>query len=349
MANQKPAAEDAGNKNTQLLKEDEMGRKGVFSKATACLLALALTVGWASMALAAKNEKLRFVFIPKVVHPWYDQVVEGAKAAAREISATTGREVFIDYVAPQQADVMIHNQTIERAIATHPDGLAVAILDAATNGPLLKTAIKHGIPTLVYDSVPPEEGMRITAVGVDYIKQGVQMAEELARAMNYKGQVGLLIGAPTAPNHQLRVKGIKETFSKYKDITIVAEAVDNDSIEVGQKNAAAIISSHPDIGGMISVDAAGPIGIGIAIREAGKKGKIKLVGCANLAEMLKQVEEGIAVGTSVQYTRQIGWWCTHCLYMEATGNGQYLPENINVGMFMLYPDGVAAYRESLKK
>jgi ribose transport system substrate-binding protein len=292
-----------------------------------------------------RKDKLRFVFIPKVVHPWYDMVIEGAKECADFLGKATGQKIMIDYIAPPQADVMLHNNTIERAIATNPDGLAVAILDAPSNAVLLETSMKKGIPTIIYDSVPPKEGMKITAVGCDYVEQGAQMAEELAKVMKYKGKVGLLIGAPTAPNHQLRVKGIKEVIKKYPNMEIVGEGVDNDSIEEAQKAAAAIISAHPDINGMIGCNAAAPIGIGIAIREARKKGKIAFVGEEDLPEMLKQLEEGIALSTSVQKTRQIGWWGTLCLWLYT--EGRIVPEKVNTGTFLVYPNEIATYKEKL--
>jgi len=290
----------------------------------------------------AKKTSLRFVFIPKVVHPWYDMVIEGAKENADFLSKASGQKIVIDYIAPPQADVMIHNSTIERAIATKPDGLAVAILDAATNARQLETSMKQGIPTIIYDSVPPKKGMKIVSVGCDYVNQGAQMAEELSKLMNFQGNVGVLIGAPTAPNHQLRVVGVKQVFKKYPKIKIVAEGIDNDSIEEAQKAAANILSAHPEINGMIGVNAAAPIGIGIAIREASKKAKIKFVGEEDLPEMLKQLEEGIASSTSVQRTRQIGWWS--CLILWLYNDGRIVPEKIDTGTFMVYPKDIPVYR-----
>lgn len=298
-----------------------------------------------SFAAQERKSKLRFVFIPKVVHPWYDMVIEGARECANWISKSTGQEVVIDYIAPPQADVLLHNDTIERAIATRPDGLAVAILDAATNAPLLETAMERGIPTIIYDSVPPKEGMEIVSIGCDYVKQGAQMAEEVAKMLNYEGEIGILIGCPTAPNHQLRVEGIKEVVAKYPKMEIVAEGIDNDDIEQATNAAARIIAAHPEIDGMIGSNAAAPIGIGIAIREAGKKGEIAFAGEEDLPEMLKQVEEGIAACTSVQRTRQIGWWS--CLILWHYTEGRPVPQKVDTGSFMVYPEDLSVFREWL--
>jgi ribose transport system substrate-binding protein len=322
----------------------QMKRQINWKKIAICFVILGIVLSLSGDLWAAEKKKLRFVFIPKVVHPWYDTVITGAKEFAAFITKCGDQEIVIDYIAPPQADVVVHNNYIERAIATKPDGLAVAILDAATNAPLLKTAMQQGIYTIIYDSVPPE-GMKITAVGCDYIEQGAQMAEELAKTMNFKGKVGILIGAPTAPNHQLRVEGVKQVFKKYPGMEIVAEGVDNDSIEEAQKAAAAIISGNPEITGMIGVNAAAPIGIGIAISEAGKKGIIKFVGEEDLPEMIKLLSEGVASATSVQRTKQIGWSSALCLWLGV--NGRMVPDKINTGTFLVFPNEIESYKNKL--
>ena len=63
---------------------------------------------------ADKKAEYKFVIVPKVVHPWFDQVNEGAKKAAKMIEDQTGSKVSIDYRAPQSADVVMQNEILER-------------------------------------------------------------------------------------------------------------------------------------------------------------------------------------------------------------------------------------------
>src|SRR3954464_14981586 len=82
----------------------------------------------------------RFVIVPKVVHPWFDKVNNGAKQAAADIEKLTGAKVEIQYSAPQKADVVEQNQILESAIATHPDGIVMDLLDAKANRAVLEEA-----------------------------------------------------------------------------------------------------------------------------------------------------------------------------------------------------------------
>ena len=75
---------------------------------------------------------MTFVFIPKVIHPWYDVVAEGATFAAEEL-AKEGIQVEVIWDQLPMADVADQNQRIEANIGRAPDGLAAACLDQATN------------------------------------------------------------------------------------------------------------------------------------------------------------------------------------------------------------------------
>ena len=77
------------------------------------------------------TKELTFIFVPKVIHPWYDVVAEGGKFAVAEL-AKDGIKVNVIWDQPPKADVVDQNQRIEADIGRHPDGLAVACLDQAT-------------------------------------------------------------------------------------------------------------------------------------------------------------------------------------------------------------------------
>ncbi len=109
----------------------------------------------------AKKPEYKFVIVPKVVHPWFDQVNEGAKKAAKMIENQTGSKVSIDYRAPQSADVVMQNEILERSIATKPDGIAVDLLDGEGNRAVIEDALQRKIPVVVFDSEPPS-GMSLT-------------------------------------------------------------------------------------------------------------------------------------------------------------------------------------------
>jgi ribose transport system substrate-binding protein len=261
------------------------------------------------------KSQYRFVMITKVVHPWFDSVYVGADAAAKYLTQLTGKKVVVDLRAPANADVVIQNEMIEKAIATRPDGIFIDLLDPASNLKILSEAKKMGIQVLLFDCEYPGW----PSLGTDYSAEGALIAEELAKDLNYKGKVALSIGVPTAANHHARHMAAKAVIQKYPDMSLVAEVVDNDSIEEATKQAAAAITANPDLAGFIGLNAAAPIGIGIAIKEAGKVGKIKFIGMDALPEMVQQVKDGIASRAITLPVKQIGFWSVLSLFTAVTG------------------------------
>ncbi|SCM71874.1 Ribose ABC transporter substrate-binding protein [uncultured Pleomorphomonas sp.] len=284
-----------------------------------------------------KKDSFRFVIVPKVVHPWFDLVNDGAKHAAAVIEAQTGAKVAIEYSAPQQADVVQQNQILESTIATHPDGIAIDLLDPSGNRAPLEEAIEQGIQVSVFDSVPPE-GMELTAIGNDFCEQAEIASERLVKLLNEQGEVAIMMGVPSAPNHAIRADCHKKVFEKYPNIKLVATGIDNDDIETAQKQAAAIMQANPNLKGWVACDAAGPIGIAQAITEAGKAGQVTLVGLDNLPEMLQAIRDGIADSSSSTKPQMQGYWAVMTMWQKALG--VETPKTIDTGIAVLTKDNI---------
>jgi ribose transport system substrate-binding protein len=267
---------------------------------------------------AAKKDSYRFVIVPKVVHPWFDKVNQGAQQAAAALKAQTGAKIDIVYSAPQTADVVQQNQILDSALATHPDGLAIDLLDPSGNRASLEEAQSQKIPLVLFDSVPPE-GMTITHIGSDFCEQAKVASRRLVELLGGQGEVAIMMGVPTAPNHSIRADCHRKVFAEHSGIKVVAEGIDNDSIETAQQQAAAIMQAHPNLKGWVASDASGPSGIGQAIVEAGKQGKVALVGLDNLPEMLDMIRKGVADSSSASQPELQGYWSVMMLWAQATG------------------------------
>ena len=303
------------------------------------LLSLAMSSAFAQQA--QKRASYRFVVVPKVVHPWFDAVNTGAKEAAKMIEEQTGAKVTIDYRAPQKADVVEQNQILERAIATKPDGIIVDLLDGKGNKAVLQEALKRRIPVGVFDSVPPE-GMELTSIGADFCEQANIAAERLVRLIGGKGEVAIMMGVPTAPNHAIRAQCHEKTFARYPEIKVVAKGIDNDDIETAQKQAAAIMQAHPNLKGWVACDAAGPVGVGQAIKEAGKVGKVIEVGLDDLPEMVQLIKDGVAESSSSSKPEMQGYWSVVTLWQNALG--MKTPKYIDTGIAVITKDNLKTYK-----
>jgi ribose transport system substrate-binding protein len=307
-------------------------------------LVVAMTLWQAAptgLQAAPKQQQYRFVIVPKVVHPWFDAVVEGARAQAKLMEQMTGAKFVIDYRAPSKADVVLQNNILEQAAATKPDGIAVDLLDAAGNKTVLQSIIRAGIPVVAFDSVLPDD-INGTSIGNDFAEQARIADRILVKLLNGKGKVAIMQGFPTAVNHRIRYLAHKEEFKKYPGIQVVAEGIDNDDIETAHKQAQAILAAHPDLNGFVDCDAAGPVGVSLAIKEAGLTGKVLHVGLDETPkEILKYIREGVMQASSSTKPLVQGQWSVLALFNRK--NGMPAPKWIDTGVWVITKENVDTY------
>lgn len=283
------------------------------------------------------DKTLTFVFIPKVVHPWYDVVAAGATKAAEELK-TEGIDVKVVWDSPPQADVADHNRRIETNIGRHPDGLAVSCLDPSTNVQLLGEAKAAGVNVVTFDTFCSDDFPFIGHKGD--AQDGADLANFLAEKIGKKGKVGILAGSLTAANHAARVKGFKEAIAAYPDIEVVFEQPDDDSLEKAVTLTENALQAHPDLVGIFGSNASNPIGAARAVVNAGKKDQVTIVGMDDLPETLQFIQDGVIAGVKAQRQWEIGYWAVR--YMTAMNQNHTIPHEHATGSQILTKDLISA-------
>jgi len=282
---------------------------------------------------------LRFVIVPKVAHPWFDEVNKGAQTQAGILSRELGVEIVVDYMPPSIANVIEQNGILEKAATSKPSGIAVDPVDAVGH----MTAINHirdqGIPVVLFDSPSPD--VSITSVGNNFTQQGIIAAERLAKLIGRAGKGAVMQGYPTAPNHKERYEAQMAVLRKYPDITVVDGGIDNDDIETARQQASAVLESHPDLRGYLCCDASGPIGIATAIRESGKVGKVKVVSMDGIKPILDAIREGVIESSSATIPQMQGSMSVLMLWQASLGI--QLPQAIDTGINVITQENVNIY------
>jgi ribose transport system substrate-binding protein len=285
-------------------------------------------------------DQFRFVVIPKVVHPWFEQVVAGAKEQARFLEAQTGKFFHIDYRAPERAEVALQNRILEQALAEAPDGIAIDLLDPDANRPFLQAVLDTNIPLVLFDSESPPD-LALPSIGNDFEAQGRMAAERLVELMGGSGKVAIMQGVPTAPNHRIRFEAHKAVFARHPGVQVVAEPIDHDDIAIAEQEARKVLEAYPDLAGFVSCNAAGPIGIGSAIAAAGRAGTVHSVGMDDLEPLLDLIREGVVDSSLSTKPKMQGSWAITSLWMARMGRP--LPQYIDTGIAHVTRDGLDGY------
>lgn len=115
---------------------------------------------------------------------------------------------------------------VENFISQKVSAIIVNPVDTSATKRISEAARKAGIP-LVYVNRKPDEkmGNGVVFVGSDSLVAGRLQMEELAKRMNGKGNVAIMVGELSSDAAQDRTKGVKEVAKKFPGIKIVEEQV----------------------------------------------------------------------------------------------------------------------------
>ncbi len=287
------------------------------------------------------RETLNVTFVPKLVHPWYDVVAEGAQKAVEELE-TEGIRVNVVWDSPSKADVADHKRRIEANIGRRPDGLAVSCLDPAADTPIVRKAVEAGINVITFDSFCSDEFPFVGHKG-DH-GDGADLGNFLAERIGGSGKVAVLAGSATATNHSARVQGFRDALAAFPGIEIVFEEPDDDDLETACSLTGRALAEHPDLAGIFGSTATSPIGAARAVRDAGKAGEVVIVGMDDLQETLKFIEDGVIAGVKAQRQWEIGYWTVK--YLVAMNRNHRIPREHETGSQMLTKEQLADWWEN---
>ncbi len=296
-------------------KRDFLAMAGALA-GTAGAGALAMEGVGAAAAAEAKGENV-FLSIVTQVPFWVDHK-HGLEDAGKLLGIKT------TFTGPLDFDTAAQARQLDEIIARRPAGLLLFPGDAATLAPGGNRASEAGIPvaTIIGD-VPNSK--RLCTLGINGIEAGRVGGEMLAQAIGGKGKV--LLGTFPAPSVLERVEGYKAVFKeKYPEITVADVVNDKADPSFAPTAYAQALQAHPDVVGIGGTDGDSGKGAAIAVRDAGSKGKIKIVAMDRNDDMLPFIEDGTIHGSVVQKSYAEAFIATHFLYWLNANEMKVLPD-----------------------
>ena len=267
------------------------------------------------------KDTYNLVFIPKLVHTWYEDVKAGIDVAVAELAE---KGVTVNYVWDAPADAVVTDQIakMEANAATQPDGISVAIIDPSATTAVINELVASGIAVSTFDCDAPDSDRLFYCGHSTNYQDGWDMAEVMAEKLGGEGQVGILSGSLSAQNHIDRVTGFKDCLAEnYPNIEVVDEQPDNDSVEDALAITEGYISTYPDLKAVFGCNGAAPNGAARAIIDAGKTEDIIVVGMAEDAEAAGYVRDGAMYCTLKQKVPSYGYNSVYNMIMIADGVG----------------------------
>jgi ribose transport system substrate-binding protein len=264
--------------------------------------------------------------------PYWLAVRNGADAAAKKLG------VNLKFQAPSK-EVQLQRQVtmVNNAITAHVDGLILAAQQpAALTGPV-KRAEKAGIPVVTIDSGVKKE-VAESFIATSNVKAAENLAKFSVKHANSKGPYGIVDFNKVATTGQERPKGFKMGMSNASGYSLIGLQISKNDIGKAKREAAAMMQSHPDLAMIFGANDRSALGVGEAVKAAGKSDQVYVAGFDADAGELPLIKSGVIDASVLQSPRSMGSKAVHELVKIK--HGKSVPHRVETPYFILTPKNI---------
>jgi len=205
-----------------------------------------------------------------------------------------------------QGDVGRQLSQIQNFAAQDAAAIIVNAADTSATPGMTKVARDAGVPLVYVNRRPAEDTLPsgVVFVGSEDLQAGTLEMEELARLMNYRGNVAIMVGELASNGAQLRTTAVESVVAKYPAMKVVEKQVGNFQRERGLDLMHNWLTAGRAIDVVASNNDEMAIGAIMAIRQAGiAPGKILVGGVDATPDALAELAKGTLAVTVFQDAR----------------------------------------------
>ncbi len=263
-------------------------------------LCLAFT---ALQPVLAADAKLIVAMMPKAKgNAYFLSCKAGADKAAKEL----GVELLFD--GPTDSNAAKQNEIVENWITLGVDVIAVAAENKEGISTALRKAQKQGIKVVAYDAdaLPDARSFFVNQATPQGI--GYTLMDEAARLCGEEGEFAIITASLTAANQREWQKHIEARLAeKYPKMKLVAVRPSDDLKDKAQSESTALMSANPNLKLLMAICSPGVPGAAEAVKQAGKIGKVKVIGLGLPNENKRYVHEGVTDSVVLWNTGDLGY------------------------------------------
>ncbi len=292
---------------------------------------------------AASNAGQMLAFVTNGPSDYWTICRKGTEAAAKDLG-----NVSVQFVMPADSTAATQKSDVDDLVTKGVKGIAISPVDPANMTPDLNKWADQ-IPLITSDSDAPQS-KRLCYIGTDNIAAGRMAGGLIKAALPQGGKIVLFVGKRDAQNAKEREQGIREAL-KGSNVTILDVRTDDVDHARAKQNAADVLTSTPDIAGLVGLWSYNGPAIYSAVREANKVGKVQIVAFDQETDTMNGIKAGAIFGTVVQDPYKFGYDSVKLLSQLAKGDKSGIP----AGKLSIVPtqaikkDNIDAYLADQKK
>lgn len=271
--------------------------------------------------------------IVKTNNSSYWQVVnKGAQAAAKELG------IAITYDGPAaETDINGQVSLVENAINRKVKGIVLAPCDPTG---LVKIADKVKAQKIALIGIDSALNTKTDSfLTTNNVAAGKKAADELIKRAGTTGKVALMLYVAGAGSCVDRMKGFVDEIKAKTKMKIIGPYYSDADSAKALNQMTDVLAANPDLKAVFAANEPTAIGVGKAIADSGKAGKIVAIGFDGAPILQDYVKKGVYQGIMVQSPYNMGYLGVKTAWDKI--KGKKIKEFIDTGVFAVTTENIA--------
>lgn len=273
------------------------------------------------------GKKITVALMPKSKgNAYFISCKKGADKAAKEL----GVDLVFD--GPTDPDPAKQNEIVENWITLGVDAIAVACENREGISTALRKAKSKGIKVITYDADALQDAREFFVNQATPEGIGFALMDEAARLCGNEGEFAIITASLTAANMIEWQKYIEaRRADKYPNMKMIALRPCDDLKDKAQSETTALLSANANLKCIMAICSPGVPGAAEAVKQAGKTGKVKVLGLGLPNENKRYVHDGVTDSVILWNTEDLGYLTVYSANALAKGELKAGDKKIKAG------------------
>ena len=225
----------------------------------------------------------------------------GIQAEAKKLGNVT-----VNIQGPSQFDATLQNPIIESVTAAKPDAILIAPNDVSASRPPIAQAMAAGIKVVLVDTTLNDPSGAVSQISSDNTAGGGYAFRAIQQLVPGGGEVLVVNVKPGVSTTDQRQAGFAAAAKADPKFTYVGTQFDQDSASIAAQVTLAALQKNPGIVGIFAANLFSAEGAATGVRQAGKSGKVKIVGFDAEPDEITALQQGTVQALIAQSPYVIG-------------------------------------------
>ncbi|HEX4692777.1 MAG TPA: ABC transporter substrate-binding protein [Solirubrobacteraceae bacterium] len=265
----------------------------------------------------------------------------GAKAEAQAKGAT------LDFQGPDQFDASLQTPIVNAVQAKKPDGVLIAPTDTKALYAPIKALADNGSKVVLVDTTLDQPDIAVSQIASDNTAGGEQAAKTLLQLTGGQGKYLVINVKPGISTTDQRGAGFEKIIKSTSGATYLGQQYNNDDPAKAASIVTSTLAKNPDLTGIFATNLFGAEGAATGLRQAGKLGKVKIVGFDAGPKQVQDLKDGVVQALIAQQPADIGKQGVDQVINAL--NGQPVQKKIATGFSVITKKNLSSSQDKLYK